>query len=1722
MEFQVRDNSREGWQSVWKQLQGAMEFIMTDMDIAEITDEDYNKYVKCSFFVTLNNEFDVTNLRYYLPLYSFLKRKHMVPILHLTGEKGYLERARQFLGVMINYEGMLVAFGNIERTQREMIYKAYIEQDHSLREIDKDCIFCVLSMMSKAKHADRQLDYSLTCPSSYNHMIRRKSLINIDTLLQAIYKTSNAKPKSTEQVKLKIWDFYRIDASDILPLLPLSPNNTYSKTILTFLIYTYKQSFLNNKEVSDLHKKQCIESYPSFEGDSFAELIFLFLLRNIYVSKRLATEFSAQSSIDYTLIQKTALDSKSYAEALWQLVENAHMHSSGKIAYFGMRIYKADAESPMSDLLKESSTRHSLWNKYWINDRKAIKTKDNDFNTTYSNNIFNKRLDNNRRMYADFLEIYVLDDAIDDSGRPLGILEKIRSDQSTLNEEAKLSHISDVFELTERDYGNKPLNYYIRHYGMRWLLMHIARLNAIMQIYTPHLVKTYTYSGKQYIKISDFGGFCYNNIFYSEYMYPGYGKMTEGSVVLYTDTNKIGTINAQQDSRAVPNNNLTEKNSQPELLVPVPEYYSTEYSILIPLSYIPGANTYHAKSRSSKQLILGGDKDFFRKAKVRGVQLDFKKLSSLADSIECVYELSNILKSAFKFENDELFINYLSLGGCNTQHIELLAKSLFSYIYTTSMPERTSPLLLALDFDSNRDQIGEFVRIFSIFYEKQGENKYMENVQIALCARSSDNLRMEVCFIIAGTTLGSAYDTANSFVYHNADASLSYVSLLDYLTPKTKDAKNQQIAICPFDLILTADLHTAGSHTTESHKMCLFLEQMKNKLDTDQRTNKYGCKLSDVHVRLGSKIHINNFYEAELLFHNVGNINRFAYLVARDITKDVLLDDNLIFLVGYENYSSVLLQEIARLLSDYNSELKISWVIDRHSSGKFPYISFDKFPKKQVKSWRNKKALCYTLIPIGSTMSTVHKLISSFERGLESELGNDKPTIIKTKNYAVVAVGNCFVPDRKANEAEALYYIKSIAPAQGNSCWNTCTLQPHVNSAPPIEVNYCLWAESQWHLANPFERHECDSVECAITEPLIQVDKTSTLLNAIFQTPLPKEVLKYYNRKNKFYSKYTSNCHLSEKCYFENKSTISLLSPENTVRYIRYGHIAQGNNHYQFYFDFEKITQSNKIRKHLIQWAKTCKVEPDAYNIVISPLLASNAGFLKIILDCVFSSNLHLLHIDINDIGKESVRTKFEYISEELKQIGSVYSTVNFYYVDDSICTGTTIQRAYKLLCMLCEQAGIEMSKLFRGKSAFKFKKVFLLVNRNSYETAKTWVENPAKDWLGFINLCIPSYNTYANTCPACQVRDRFELLSKKSATNEMTRYFARNALKHKVRTPLEHDRYIDSEIMDNPAYLSWLRIYILSHNITDIAGDKSKNIKDRITNYSLFNSKTTLRNLFSSEEITAPFLIMQHVISQEHYWRLCSMDDAYRKLVYSEELQNKYSRCIAGKNVDPKNLDFTKYQEALFETILNLLYYAFSRGNNDYDRVILFCSYIKVISRDYIVRNYFIRKAVYEILHCILLLLLEPGLNYKDKIEFKKHFKASSNDKAEDTFRSLIYNETYVSVFYDLYSKLNDLQSSHGLNVEFYYRILKIVIHRLALLHSRFIIREDIAERIVNAYCQLYNKEKSEVQSALPNLDELALTYVASVKTATMAEDDDGMCHSLLKLGKQGDNSER
>ena len=1741
MEYRVKSNTRAGWQEIWR-------------SFPEISSLSENE--RFIFYVTLNSDSDVTNLRYFFPLYSFLKRKNIRSRLHLSGQDEMLRRASQFLSMLVGSEDVFVAFGDVARTQREIICNAYLERDRGLTPEEAETAFCTLAGMTEQINAKGGFTYTFTYPIQRSRRRNGSYLINTNLLKQVICTLPETKPEHKNQIHFDVHFQHQPEASDLLPLIALTQDPKQYDPLLNELSELYRKDSLSELEKYDPEKKdtrkqqkqqadkgqeapakdnasadqapthseaQHQNSLPSFEENALAKLIFYFMLRDLCSSGRAVISAQGKTQLNATLVQKIALDAKSYAEGLWQAIENAHLHSFGQVAYFGMRIYRSDPESSMSSLVKESNTRHILWQNYWLTQAQTQKS-DSKINSNNQNNIFNLRTPDGGRVFSDFIEFFVLDDAIGEDGVPQGILEKIRTDQDSLVQNTSLSNISEVFELSEANYKGNILSFYIKHYGMRWLRMHADRLNAIVQVYTPHLAETLNYQGKQYVRQRDLGGFCYSNIFLDGVLLSGTQKLSAGCLVWDESTNTIESVVAvtkndqENDTKTAPKDKgsqetitlaggRTADREQLELLFPLPACYSTEYSILIPLAY--GAVPKSNRLPGGKPFSFGGDPDFYRRAEVRPIQPDFKTAQLFPDKIAKILALERQLTQAMAADQDVLPLYLFSLDSCDSDKIELLAKALFSYIYR-SATDRSRPLLIALYFGKGKDLIREFVRIFTIFYIKQGTNQYMDQVQIALCSRSRNSSRDEVNFILAGATLRSAYHTANSFVYQNADSSLEFVPLLDYLTPSDSREGDGPMRICPFDLLLSGP-----------DGRCWFLEQMKDKLDTDQRTDRYGCKLSNVHVRLGSKIHIDHFYEAELLFHNVGNINRFAYLIASDIAQNIPGNIKHIVLVGYENYSSVLLQTVARLLEDHGCKAKISWVIDSHTSGKFPSVSFDHFSTAELDSWQVNSMCCYTVIPIGSTMSTVHKLLNSFQRGLVAALGLQSPPPVKArKNYAIVAVGDCFKPGQPLSDFAKLY-LSSIEPADSPSrFWRVAILQPYDGQDAqmkehPLKVFYCLWAETQWHPSTPFNFK--NSIACNATQPLIQVDKTSTLLNAIFQTPPPKDVMDYYLRKAPLLSAAGR-----KKAGKRNagSSTDTLLRPNGSSHFIRYGHIVQGDNHYQFYFDFEALSNDPLIQQELALWADNIQVDPDAYNIVISPLQLSNTVFLKTVLEHIFGSSLHLLHIDINGTGKETIRTKFEYISQELKQISDAYSTVNFYYVDDSICTGTTIQRAYKFLLMLCQQAGIGLSQLLGGCEGFKFKKVFLFINRNSYETAQTWVENPIKDWIGFINLCIPSYNTHANTCPACQVRDRFQLLSKRSATNDLTKYFARNAKKHRIRTPEEHDQYLTREIADNPTYLDWLRVYVCSHQSVDAsvlsAGDY-ETLKKKFPEFSAQSNCKTMRQLFPSGTEPA-YRLMRYIIDQEYYLRLSSMNEAYKTLVYNPRLQEIYLNCTAGEGVDPKAPDFSSYQTALMQAVLGLLAGAISSPGNEYERVIAFSSYLKVISRDYIVRNYFIRKAIYVTLHCILILLTLPLPQVKNQDDFTDYFKSKDDqkDSAEYDFYQIIYNKNYVSSFYVIWDRLNRVSQTKALRAYFLYRILKITVHRLALLHSRTIICPEVTARVLNAYQLLLEHTNPEDQRCLPNMAEWSKTYIASIKTATMAEDDDGMCYNLLELYKE------
>lgn len=847
-------------------------------------------------------------------------------------------------------------------------------------------------------------------------------------------------------------------------------------------------------------------------------------------------------------------------------------------------------------------------------------------------------------------------------------------------------------------------------------------------------------------------------------------------------------------------------------------------------------------------------------------------------------------------------------------------------------------------------------------------------------------------------------------------------------------------------------------------KRNIFLDQMKQKLETDLRSDKYGCRIAPVNVRLGSGIRIDKFYEAELLFHNFSNVQKFAYLIARDIVANMSKFDpkkSIIVLLGYENYSSILVQEIKRLLVEklgQKVEDGILCLIDSNSSKKYPCVSFDSLDnneREKIKEQLNfedtgARIYCYTIIPIGSTMSTVYKLHNSFVRGictLKNTSLNDEEAkehirqqVNFKDNYCVVAVGNAYVPNENEEFNMSDYeierkYIMDIA-CKDDFFFNV-NLQKERKDTEPISVKCLLGVPAKWF--------DSKYIEIESELPLVQVDKTSTLIDISFQSKLPDDVLQFYKKESRIDS-------------LDSKSNL-----------VKHGHICKGDNHYEFFFDFEKITIL--LRNEIKKWAKEIKIEQDAYNIVISPLQLSNASFLKLIIDSIFGSSLHLLHIDINSTGKENIRTKFSYICEELQSIKRVYSKVNFYYVDDSICTGSTISRAYKFLQMLCDQATIKVSDINGGKDLFKFEKVFLLVNRSSYETAHIWVNNPNNDWLGYINICIPSYNTHSNICPGCITRDRFVSLAKRSASGELAQHFYNNAEKHKCRTPEEFDMWQNNEMLTNPSYFQWFYRWLESFSRTKKPDyEKHRKVFKKINTFlkdkDKVNEQTNKDFLDFSEDDEDIKTLITQMISEEHFRRLRTMNDAYQKMIYDKVLQDLYYKCA-----NSKDNKYDDYEKAIKEKIKEMLKSCFDDEKTNYNNVMDYISYIKVISRNNLVKNFFVKKAIIEIMKDeIFDLINEKRINNKNKTE-----------KAID------------------------------LNIYFIFRMYKVLSHRLALLHSEKVIDVYFINNILKFY-EKYNISKSMI-IGVPNENALFNDYVASIKTVTTIEKDEAMLCKLNNL---------
>lgn len=546
---------------------------------------------------------------------------------------------------------------------------------------------------------------------------------------------------------------------------------------------------------------------------------------------------------------------------------------------------------------------------------------------------------------------------------------------------------------------------------------------------------------------------------------------------------------------------------------------------------------------------------------------------------------------------------------------------------------------------------------------------------------------------------------------------------------KTKAEAN---AMFPFDLYLDLYLEKKDgcsilySDQSKNENKIWFFKHINKILDEHMQQKEYGCKIDNVCVSIGSKIQLDTFYNAELLFHNYGNVYRFAYLIAKDIFKEYIDEEEQkkkIILIAYEAYSSMLVQYIADILQK-NTEADVQWLIfssetdEEYSKTRELWPEFNEFLVENIEDIN--ECVAYIVLPVATTLTTIFKIQNIANRicarrsninPMHGNHGNENgegerivsPKLSFGKNHAIIVVGaEEVVEGEQGNIYQGIRYGYWEKIEIGNKTITIKAIDDEIKKSSV--TRYYFAPASKWN-------EEIQNGKNYENRCIIGVDKTSTLPDAIFeQIGSNRKIFGSCNKKSE-----NAKLDAFEEC-------------------ITYAHICDEENHYQYDIDYstyyQKITGKdsckNSFFKDWLQEKVYTSIDKSAYNIIVSPLTAENTRFVKAVIEHAFEGNVRLFNIQINSCYKEDIRTKFSYVAEEYKKIKKMegIAKINIYYVDNCIVSGRSLQRGKQLMHMFFEGESIEFNnvKLYKG--------VILLANRSSYETIYNILPGHVEDFF--------------------------------------------------------------------------------------------------------------------------------------------------------------------------------------------------------------------------------------------------------------------------------------------------------------------------------------------------------------------------------------------------------
>lgn len=561
--------------------------------------------------------------------------------------------------------------------------------------------------------------------------------------------------------------------------------------------------------------------------------------------------------------------------------------------------------------------------------------------------------------------------------------------------------------------------------------------------------------------------------------------------------------------------------------------------------------------------------------------------------------------------------------------------------------------------------------------------------------------------------------------------------------------KKKDYKVLPFDIMVQLQ--------EQGERLSIFEHYTKKIVSRSIQQDLLGCKFENTHMRLGSTIHVSQFYEAELLFGVNLFVERFAFLLALDL-KRRLVDVERLTLYGFATYSEMLLYKLCGLIRETYNKIDVDYVILEREMDNGITIHIDKLrysryfndKMEQRNYFAERKIVC--IVPIGSTLKTNEKMINLF---CEDNGEECRENILD--NYEIILVGN------RENVFWKINPERQICGKRNN----------YLRLKPKFFIRFDMEYEESLKCKLCFPKKVLDE------EPLIEVNAASTVPNQAFgiQTEIRPEGFYTEKEIQKKIEELEEEMQILRDCFV-------------------YSHTKNNNRHFLFYVQTNYLMV--KRHKEIVDWLRDVRkmldIEAEVYNVIFSPSHASNVGFTECINDTVFDSSAIIIRDDIDKEYRSNFFAKYSNIYLFVKKVmeEDTGRKIRFFFADDTIVTGRSFQRAKSLVKSIVKEIFGETREEY-----CIFDSVFILIDRNSVDNKQIYVGNNwEKHFFAFRTIHVSSLRNHGHACVLCNLENDAEVLKKSSVSIEIYRYWEDEKIKF---SPVEVEEFVESANYKDP-----------------------------------------------------------------------------------------------------------------------------------------------------------------------------------------------------------------------------------------------------------------------------------------------------------------------------------